>query len=172
MSKTLLLFFSRAGNNYSKGGIVDLKVGNTKLVVTKIHEMINSDIFEIESLKAYSKDYHVCTEESADEFHSNARPDCNTYLDSIDKYENIILAYPNWWNTMPMVVWTFLEKYNFSNKIIYPLCTHEGSGLGSSLKDIKSLCPKSKIGKGLAIKGSCVEHSDQEIKNWLKEINL
>ena len=38
-----------------------------------------------------------------------------------------------------MAVCTFLEKYDFTGKIIKPFCTHEGSGMGSSEKDIKKM---------------------------------
>lgn len=172
MSKSLILYFSRAGMNYYKGKIVDLKVGNTKVLASKIHQMLESDLFEIESIKEYAFDYHECTDESANEYHANARPEVKTYLDSLEPYNKIILAYPNWWNTMPMVVWTFLEHYDFSNKTIYPICTHEGSGLGVSVQDIQNCCTHSKVDKGLAIKGSRVENSDQEIKNWLIEKGL
>lgn len=76
------------------------------------------------------------------------------YLESIDEYDEIYLCYPNFWGTMPMAVWTFLENYDFSNKIIKPLCTHEGSGMVRSESDIKKLCPNAKIESGLAIRGA------------------
>lgn len=172
MAKCLILYFSRAGMNYYKGKIVDLKVGNTKVLATKIHQMLESDLFEIETVKNYATDYYECTEEATNEYQNNVRPKVKAYLDTIDHYDKIILAYPNWWNTMPMVLWTFLEHYDFSNKSIYPICTHEGSGLGVSVLDIQKCCPNSNVDKGLAIKGSQVESSDQQLKTWLKEKGL
>lgn len=70
---------------------------------------------------------------------------------------------------MPMCVWTFLESYDFKSKNIYPFCTHEGSGMGKSEKDIQRLCPESHVFKGLAIRGSQVFNSDEKIKSWVKE---
>ena len=55
----------------------------------------------------------------------------------MDSYDVIYIGYPNWWGTMPMAVFTFLESYDFSGKTIIPYCTHEGSGMGSSERDIK-----------------------------------
>ena len=78
-----------------------------------------------------------------------------------------MLAYPSWYNTMPMPIWTFLESLDFSNKVILSLCTNEGSGLGNSLKDIQKLCPQAIIKKGLSIKGSEVDTSNPIIKKWL-----
>ena len=40
-----------------------------------------------------------------------------------------------------MVVYTFLESYDFTGKTIIPFCTNEGSGMGSSVRFIKKLCP-------------------------------
>jgi flavodoxin len=94
------------------------------------------------------------------------------YEHSIDDYGVIILGYSNWWGTMPMPVFTFLEKYDFTDKIILPLCTHEGSGMGRSESDIKKLCPNSKVLKGLAIRGGNVNDSEKDIADWLKNINI
>ena len=95
-----------------------------------------------------------------------------TILDKIrglmPEYDYIYLGYPSWWGTMPMCVWTFLENYNFSCKHIYPFCTHEGSGMGRSEKDIQKICPDSYIHTGLAIVGSQVLDSDNKIEEWLK----
>lgn len=71
-----------------------------------------------------------------------------------------------------MAVSTFMESYDFSGKIIVPFCTHEGSGLGRSEKDIALLCPKSKILNGLAILGSGVEKAQHAIANWLSTIRI
>lgn len=172
MKETLIIYFSRKGNNYYKGSIVDLKKGNTKVVAEKINGINDADLFEIRTVKQYALDYYECTEESKTEYHENARPDLIAYPDSIDQYDSIIVAYPNWWNTMPMAVWMMLEHFDFSNKQIYPICTHEGSGLGNSVSDIKKLCPNSLVDTGLALKGSQVENSDALLKAWLKDKGL
>ena len=81
----------------------------------------------------------------------------------------IYLGYPNYWNTMPMAVFTFLEQYDLTGKVIRPFCTHEGSGLGSSIQDIRKLCPQAEVTPGLALRGGSVEHSRQKIESWLQE---
>jgi flavodoxin len=72
---------------------------------------------------------------------------------------------------MPMAVFTFLEAYDFSGKTIAPFCTHEGSGMGSSERDIKKLCPNAKVLSGLAIRGGSAERADKDIENWLKKLD-
>jgi len=90
----------------------------------------------------------------------------------MDDYNVIYLGYPNWWNTFPMAVFTFLESYNFSGKTIIPFCTHEGSGMGRSENDIKKLCPDTTVLPGFAVYGSMVASADDDLMAWLKEYNL
>lgn len=163
----LIAYFSRNGNNYIKGAIQNLKIGNTEIAADTIHKVTGADIFKIDPLIPYSADYSECIEEAKEDLRRDARPELKTYLADIDMYNTIYLCYPNYWGTMPMPVFTFLEKYNFSGKIIKPLCTHEGSGMGNSEDDIKKLCPDSKIEKGLAILGYKVNNSEKAIKEWI-----
>lgn len=93
-------------------------------------------------------------------------------VDNIDSYDIIYIGYPNWYGTMPMVAFTFLEGYDFSGKTIAPFCTHEGSRIGSSERDIKKLCPDANVLSGLAIRGGSVERADKDIINWLKRLDL
>ncbi|HEX2947025.1 MAG TPA: flavodoxin [Clostridia bacterium] len=170
MSKAILIaYFSRSGNNYVNGGIMNLTVGNTELAAKKIKEIEGGDLFKINPVKKYPADYHICAEEAQNELRANARPELAEKLDSIDGYDTVILGYPNWWGTMPMPVWTFLEQYDFSGKTILPLCTHEGSGMGKSEADIHKLCPRSDIKKGLAIRGGNVKDADSIISDWLQK---
>ena len=92
--------------------------------------------------------------------------------DSIDEYDNVVLAYPNYWGTMPMAVFTFLENFDFTGKTIIPLCTNEGSGMGSSERDIKKTCPGADVRKGLAITGSQAANSKGSVEKWLKSNGL
>ena len=163
----LIAYFSRNGNNYLNGTIQNLKIGNTEIAVEIIYKITGADIFKINPLVPYSSDYSECIEESKEDLRRNARPELKTYLADIDKYNTIYLCYPNYWGTMPMPVFTFLEKYNFSGKTIKPLCTHEGSNMGNSEDDIKKLCPNSKIEKGLAVLGYKVKDSEKAIKKWI-----
>lgn len=85
----------------------------------------------------------------------------------MEQYSEIYLGFPNYWGTMPMAVFTFLEHFDFSGKIIKPFCTHEGSGLGGSINDIRKLCPEAKVETGLAIRGGSVKMSKAEIEKWI-----
>ncbi len=168
----LIAYFSREGNNYVSGSIVDLPVGNTEVAARMIFEMTGGALFKIEPAQPYSKDYQTCTQEAQKELRANARPKLTALPESITEYQTIILAYPNYWSTMPMPVWTFLESFDFSGKTILPLCTHEGSGLGRSEADIQTLCPKATLQKGLALRGGGVKDAKKDIAAWLKRNGL
>lgn len=169
MSKTLIAYFSRTGQNYVNGSIRNLTKGNTEIAAEMAAEMTGGELFKIEPVTKYAYDYNECIEEAQQDKRSNARPELEQYLDHIDDIDTIILGYPNYWGTMPMAVFTFLEKYDFTGKTIKPFCTHEGSGMGSSEGDIKKLCPTANVEKGLAIHGADVSKAGPAIKKWLNK---
>lgn len=167
MSKTLVAFYSRADENYVNGLIKTLEVGNTEIAANIISELTGADMFKIEQENAYAKDYNTCIAQAQDDQRKNARPKLKQYPKNLDEYDTIYLGFPNYWSTMPMAVFTFLEHFDFSDKRIKPFCTHEGSGMGSSVNDIKKLCPTAKIEKGLAIRGGSVSRSKTQIEQWI-----
>jgi len=169
-SKCLIAYFSRSGNNYVSGNIVNLPVGNTEVVAKMIQELTQGDLFHIEAVNAYPEDYTETTEVAKQELRTNARPKLTSHLESMASYDVIFLGHPNWWGTMPMPVFTFLEEYDFSGKTIASFCTHEGSGLGRSVSDIRKMCPKSTVLEGLAIHGGSVNHAKDTVSGWLGEL--
>jgi len=170
--KCLIAYFSRKGLNYSSGGIVDLKVGNTEVVAQMIRKKTGGDLFHIESVTAYPKDYTETTEVAMQALSTDARPQLKEYVEAMDSYSIILLGYPNWWGTMPMPVFTFLEAHDLSGKTIVPFCTHEGSGFGRSVAEIRKICPRSTVLDGLAIRGGDVHRAQDEVSAWLHEIGM
>ena len=168
MSKKLVVYFSHKGENYSKGKIVNLEKGNTEIVAEMISNILNADIFEIVAEKGYPFNYNECIEIAKKELRENSKIKLKQDID-IKEYNIIFVGYPNWWGTVPMPVWTFLEGKDFTNKKILPFCTHEGSGLGKSESDVKKIVSGAEVLKGLAINGSEVNKSEKQIKKWLEE---
>ena len=172
MNKTLIAYFSRRDENYVGISKEVLKVGNTELVVDKLKELTGADVFEIAMKKPYSKGYEDCMREARADLDNNARPELISLPASIDGYENIILAYPNYFDTMPMAVFTFLEAFDFAGKTILPLCTNEGTDLGSSVEDIRRTCRGAKLRDGLSLAGCGVKFAGPHIERWLKANGL
>ena len=169
MAKALIAYYSRADENYFAGAMRYVKVGNTEIVVNGMKELIEADTFKIEMKDPYSPVYMTCIEEAKRDLRAKARPELVSLPDSIDEYDTIILAYPNYWGTMPMAVYTFLEAFDFSGKTILPLCTNEGSGMGGSEREIKKTCPGATLKKGLPITGSNAANAKPQVEKWLSE---
>ena len=164
-NKVLIAYYSRRGENYVNGSIKNLKLGNTEVVAAKIKVLLpEADVFQIDTTYEYSKSYMTCIEEAKQELHDQARPEVKNPLESIEEYDTIILGYPNWWGTMPMVCYTFLESYDFTGKKIVPFCTNEGSGMGSSVRFIKKLCPTAEVMDGMPIHGAEAANADREAR--------
>lgn len=172
MKKFLVAYFSRKGQNYVNGKIVDLPIGNTEVVAKMIQKITGGDFFNIESVKPYPKDYTETTEVAKTELRANAKPELTNHVENMDEYDMIFLGYPNWWGTMPMLVFSFLEIYDFSGKTIAPFCTHEGSGFGRSEQDIAKVCPKATVLNGIAIHGASAGSANTKITEWLRKNNI
>ena len=172
MARILIAYFSRADENYFAGAMRYVKVGNTEIVVNKMKEMIDADTFRIEMKNPYSPVYMTCIEEAKKDLRAKARPELVSMPESIEEYDTIILAYPNYWGTMPMAVFTFLEAFDFNGKTVLPLCTNEGSGMGGSERDIKKTCPGADVKKGLPITGSQAENCKASVQKWLSTNGL
>ena len=167
-TRKLVAYFSRAGQNYVGGSIVDLPVGNSRVAAEAIAEKVGADLFEIETVDAYPADYTECTEVAAAEKRAGVRPELAADVDT-DLYDVIYLCYPNWWGTCPMAVLALLEGHDLSGKIVRPLCTNEGSGMGSSERDIRAAAPGATVGEGLAVAGGAVVRSRDVIQRWAEE---
>lgn len=164
--KTLIVFFSRADENYFEGHLKYIEVGNTEVAAKYMQEVIKADLLKLKMRVPYSADYNKCVEEAKKHYAENARPELLDLPDSIAEYKTIILGYPNYCGTIPMPVATFLETYDFTDKIIMPFCTNEGSGMGKSEGDIQKLCPTAEIKKGLSIYGSGVNKAKESMQEW------
>ena len=168
--KTLVAFFSRAGENHFPEGMRYIEKGNTHIAAEILADLIGADLFEIKSAEGYSDVYRECVQKAKAEFDSNARPSLLHNID-VSGYDVIFLGFPNWCGTMPMPVWTFLEGQDFSGKVICPFCTNEGSGLANSVADIEKLTCGADIKGGLSIKGSRVQEARGELEKWLVELD-
>ena len=169
MSKNLIIYYSRKGENYWNGSIRNLSKGNTKIVAEFIQKAVGGDLFEVETVKEYAADYYECIEDAKAELRSNARPELKKYLTDISQYDNIIVAGPCWWGTYPMAVFTQLERLDFTGKKVFPVMTHEGSGQAGSAAALKKYCKGATVGNGLAIHGADAAKSERTVAGWAKK---
>ena len=168
MSKTLVLYYSRKGENYMPGGIQVLEKGHTAYAAEYIRDAVGADLFEIDTLLPYAENYRECCMQAVAEAKSNARPELKAYLDDVSQYDAIFVCFPCWCGTAPMCVFTFLAHYDLTGKKIIPLCTNEGSGMANAEADLKKNCPGAQVVSGLAILGHKVKDSQAQIADWAK----
>ena len=160
--KSLIIYFSRADENYAVGYITK---GNTEIVAEYVQELTGADMFKVEPAVPYAKDYKTCIEEAKHRI-GNA-PIKNKPAD-ISQYDTIFVMSPIYWGTYAPEVETALEGLDFAGKTVRVICTHEGSGLSGMPADVKRMCKGATIDeKGLAIRGSQAKESKDKVKGWL-----
>lgn len=169
MSKALVVYYSRKGENYMPGGIEVLEKGHTEYAAEFIRDALHADLFEIDTVAPYAENYKECCAQAAAEMKAGARPGIRGFVDDISGYETIFVCFPCWCGTAPMCVFTFLEHYDLTGKRIVPLCTNEGSGMGNAEKDLTERCRGAAVVPGLAVKGHQVQNSRDLIADWAKE---
>lgn len=163
----LIAFYSRAGENYFGGRYRNVTVGNTEKAARMIAEATGAELFKIRQKTPYAADYQTCIRQAKADQRAKARPELEVLPDSLDGYDEIYLGYPNYWSDLPMAVYTFLEAFDWTGKIIHPFCTHEGSGLSGTVQKIASTCKGAHVTDGLAIYGSDVDDNTETIQAWM-----
>lgn len=162
----LIAYYSRAGENYFGGAYRRIAVGNTERAARMLAEITGGRLLKIEQAQPYSEDYKTCIAQAKRDLQAQARPEVLNLPENLDEYDEIYLGYPNYWGTMPMAVYAFLEKYDFSGKTIHPFCTHEGSGLSGTVRDVQNAAKGARVAKGLALCGSEVDGARPALEKW------
>ncbi len=124
------------------------------------------DMFKVEPLNPYPKDYMECIEEAKVRTKEHNAP-IKERLPDISDYEVIYIGSPIYWGGMPEELFTALKGLDYSEKIIRPFTTHEGSGLSGVPRQLKEICVGAEVLDGLAITGSQVNNSKQKVENWI-----
>lgn len=166
--KILIAYFSQAGEHFIGGAIRSLPIGNTKVAAQMLAQLTGGSLFFIDTVFRYPDDHMKKIDIAQKEKREQARPPLTDCVPNMSAYDTVFLCYPNWWETCPMAVFTFLESYDFSGKTIAPLCTNEGSGLSDSVRDIRKACPTAKVTEGLSLRGGKIALARPAIEAWVK----
>lgn len=164
--KSIIIYFSRADENYFGGSLKYIEKGNTEVIAEYIEDLTGADIFKVEPLVPYSKDYMECIEEAKIRTKNHHAP-IKENVPDISSYEVIYVGAPIYWGGMPEELITALEGLDFNGKKIKPFTTHEGSGLSGVPRQLKEICIGAEILDGLAISGSQVNSSKSIVEKWI-----
>ena len=170
MSKSIVIFFSHAGDNYAVGNI---EVGNTKIVADYISEITGADQFEIVTHKYDGMAYTPLIELAKDEANKGELPPYEGTAPDLSQYDTVFIGGPVWWGTYPQVMFTLFRDINLDGKTVIPFTTHEGSGLASCVSDVKKAFPKAKkVTQGFSIYGHEVRTGRAKVEKWIKSITM
>ena len=160
--KSLIIYFSRADENYAVGYV---DKGNTEYVAEYVRDLTNADMFKVEPLVPYAKDYQTCIKEAKDRI-GNAP--IKEEIGDISSYEVIYIMSPIYWGTYAPEVETAIKNLDFTGKTIRVITTHEGSGLANVVSDVKSICKGANVlDDAIAIKGTEAKDSKLKIESWV-----
>ena len=165
MSKSIVIFFSHAGDNYSVGNI---EVGNTKIVADYISEIAGADQFEIVTHKYDGMAYTPLINLAKEEANNGELPPYEGDAPDLSQYDTVFIGGPVWWGTYPQVMFTLFRDINLDGKTVIPFTTHEGSGLASCVSDVRTAFPKAKVAQGFSIYGHEVRTGRAKVEKWLK----
>ncbi len=146
--------------------------GNTEQLAQVIQQETGGDLFEIAPATPYSDDYNELLDIAQQEQADDARPELADRVDNWDRYDVIFVGYPNWWSDAPMVVYTFLESYDFTGKTLIPFNTSSSGGFGRSLSGLEASAAGATLLEGLAITERDLGNAHSEVTAWIDRLNL
>jgi flavodoxin len=152
--------------------INDKVLGNTQYVAYLIQKNTGADIFRIEPKTPYPTNHKTLIDLAKVEQNNKARPELAAKVANLEQYNVIFLGYPTWWADMPMILYSFLESHNLSNKTIIPFNTHGGSGFANTINTIAALQPKANVIKnGFTVSRDTVQNCADDVAAWVKKLN-
>lgn len=146
--------------------------GNTESVANEIQAQTGGDIFEIVPAEPYTDDYDALLDLAQEEQANGARPAIAETVENFEQYDTVYFGFPNWWGDMPMILYTFLDEYDFSGKTIAPFVTSGGSGFSGTISTIESLEPDAAVTEGLSLGSSEAGDPADAVSEWLAAIGL
>lgn len=140
--------------------------GNTAVAAKRLADLIGADLIEIEPEQVYTTadlNWRDSTSRSSVEMHDPAsRPALKNPGADLSKYRVVFIGYPNWWNTAPRIINSFIESVDLKNKVVVPFMTSGGSSIEQSEKDLSAAYPSIKWGNGLLMN----DVTDRQILDW------
>lgn len=172
--KILVAYFSRTGENYNVGTINE---GNTAKLAKEIAAQTGAELFEIMPVNEYPESYDEMLDVATQEKAGDERPEIKDTIENFDDYDTVFLGYPIWWGDMPMILYSFMESYDFTGKTVIPFNTHEGSGQAGTQKTIESKLDGAAVLKGFAMQGSEAQGlkcdgTYESVRNWLDSLEF
>lgn len=145
--------------------------GTTEAAAKRIAQIAGADLHEIAPATRYTAEDLDWTDSLSRSYvemhHRTMRPALKDSITDLSGYDVVYIGYPNWWNTHPTIINTFIEANDLKGKTIVPFMTSGGSNIINSEKELKEQYPGLTFGEGMLMNGK----SDSEIKDWTEQFN-
>ena len=158
--RSIVVYFSCTGNTKAVAEEVAAQTGS------ELHEIVPEEPYTEEDLN-YNNDNCRANIEMND---PESRPAISNTIENFSEYDTIYIGYPIWWGSLPRIMNTFLDTYDFSGKTIVPFCTSGSSSISQSLSVIREAEPEAQVKEGLQVSSAGADDSSDEVSRWLEEI--
>lgn len=161
------------------------RTGNTEAVAEIIHQQVGGDLVELKLKTPYPEDYDAIVAQVDRENETSYLPPLKTRIEDVQRYETVFLGFPTWDMQLPPPMKSFLSEYDLDGKTVIPFNTNGGYGVGSSLRQVESMCGDCTLlenfsikgglerdGIYLAIQGERREETRSKVTDWLRDIGV
>ncbi len=148
--------------------------GNTKKIAEYIAAYTGADSYDITPAIPYTTEDLNYSNSSCranqEQNDASCRPEISGSVENMDNYDVVYIGYPIWWGEEPRIIDTFLESYDFSDKIVIPFCTSGSSSIAVSENRIANLGVS--IGNQLPGKRFSGSASEKSVSDWISTLDL
>ena len=165
--KALVAYFSYVGETELNRQVVEIEKGHTEIVAEKIAAITGADLYKIEPVTPYPRNYNDVVAVVRKENEENPKVEIRNLLPSVSEYDTVYIGFPIWYRTYPRIVASFLSSYDFTGKTVRPFCTNDEGSFGIALLELKSQLKGAEVKPGIAIHGADVNEADDKLKAWI-----
>ncbi|MGM9873834.1 MAG: flavodoxin [Bacilli bacterium] len=165
--KSIVVYFSKNGENIVDHKVVDLPVGNTEIIARKIQALTSSDIFELKPVRPYPYKYDDCLKVAEKEYQTN---ECHEFVhtyENLSDYDVVFIGFPIWYKSYPRIINRFIKEYDLKDKTILPFCTNDEGNFGIAELELRSLLSSSSLKPGFYVQGKDIHICNERLERWI-----
>ena len=148
--------------------------GTVQHVAHVIAKEVQGDVYRLSKTTSYPSSHDALIYQASLELDTEEHPPIQVYPPlNLSSYDVVFIGYPIWWYDLPMPLYSFLEKYDLSGRIIIPFCTHGGSRAFKTFSIFAEYEPNAYLASnsGLVLsREDATTDSERLIHEWLKNV--
>lgn len=123
------------------------------------------DTFTIIPVEIYPQDKEIFYAAAKAEKESHSRPAIVGKYNGIHTVSDIILVVPNWWDSVPMAVLTFLDETDANGRRLIPVIVHSGDGSEAIEKQLRNFLPHTDVMPAISVNSNA-----SDLASIMKEV--